>query len=93
MAAHMHCRHTCNAAHNGQMLCCFGFVPIPARAGMGWAPLLNGCSQGLVVRGIIPPCTLSYICHIKSFQRCQIVYQSINISLLPRLTARSQEDG
>ena len=30
---------------------------------------------------------------IKSFQRCQTVYQSIIMSLLPRLTARSQEDG
>ena len=94
LQAHIHCRHTCIAAHLwADAWDAVGHVPRPARAGLGWALPLNGCSQGLVVRGIIPPCTLSYICHMKSYQRCQTVYQSINISLLPRLTARSQADG
>ena len=69
LQAHMYCRHTCIAAHLGQMQCCCGFVLSPARAGLGWTPPLNGCSQGLVVRGIIPPCTLSLKCHTKVFSK------------------------
>ena len=35
LQAHMYCRHTCIAAHLGQMQCCCGFVLSPARAGLG----------------------------------------------------------
>ena len=52
----------------GRCMWCCGLVPIPARAGMGWIPPLNGCSPGLVVRGVAP-CTLSYICHTKVFSK------------------------
>ena len=54
-------------------------------------------SSDLANLGLDPAYTtlhpLSLKCHTKSFQRCQTVYQSINISLLPRLTARSQVSG
>ena len=54
IAAHIYCRHTCIAAHLwADAWDAVGFVPRPARAGLGWALPLNGCSQGLVVRGII----------------------------------------
>ena len=72
--AQMLCRHTCIAGTHalqhtlGRCMWCCGLVPIPARAGMGWIPPLNGCSQGLVVRGVAP-CTLSYICHTKVFSK------------------------
>ena len=54
-------QHTCIAGTHvllhtsGQMLCCCGVVLSPARAGLGWTPPLNGCPQGLVVRGNMPP--------------------------------------
>ena len=41
----------------------------PARAGLGWALPLNGCSQGLVVRGISPPEPCLYTCHTKVFSK------------------------
>ena len=69
LQAHMYCRHTCIAAHLGQMQCCCGFVLSPARAGLGWTPPLNGCSQGLVVRGISPPEPCLYTCHTTVFSK------------------------
>ena len=91
IAAHMHCRHTCIAAHIGQMLCCCGFVPRPARAGLGWAPPLNGCSQGLVVRGICPLSPVFifvFLFVIKSLIKVSNCPRPSILSLLPRLTAR-----
>ena len=78
----------------GRCMWCCGLVPIPARAGMGWIPPLNGCSQGLVVSRGVAPCTLSYICHTKVFSK---VSNSLPIhQYFPTASpygARSQADG
>ena len=90
---HTPCKHSCNAAHIcnaahmqcstscGQRCCCCGFVLSPARAGLGWAPPLNGCSQGLVVRGNSPPEPCLYTCHTTSLFRG--IKQSTNPSIFP----------
>jgi hypothetical protein len=83
-------QHTCNAGTHmqcstscGQMLCCCGFVPIPARAGMGWTLPLNRCSQGLVVRGICPLSPVFLIVFLIVIQSLIKVSRGPRPSILP----------
>ena len=66
IAAHMHC-----STPWGQMLCCCGLVPIPARAGMGWTLPLNRCSQELAAMG--QSFYLSLYLSYKVLSKCQTV--------------------
>ena len=70
IAAHMHCRHTCIAAHpGGRCHVAVDLYPyLQERGWDGYRPL-NGCSQGLVVRGISPPEPCLYTCHTKVFSK------------------------
>jgi hypothetical protein len=93
LQAHLHCRHTCIAAHNGQMHVVLWTCTQTCKSGDGMETVLYADARKGSWSGGLPPAPCLFIVFTKSFQRCQIVYQSINISLLPRLTARSQEDG
>jgi hypothetical protein len=79
--AQMHCRHTCIAgthALQAHLHCsthwadAWGAVDLyPYLQERGWDGYrpLNGCSQGLVVRGISPPEPCLYTCHTKVFSK------------------------
>ena len=74
-AALLHCsthalQHTCIAAHpGGRCHVAVDLYPyLQERGWDGYRPL-NGCSQGLVVRGISPPEPCLYTCHTKVFSK------------------------